>query len=252
MGLQALIFDVDGTLAETADTRRAAFNQTFDEFQCGWHWDRRTYSYLMNMSDDTEMLQGYATLMETRLQHPTLGPEKLHQIGLRKMQVFLAMLASGSASLRPGVGRILSEARRNGIALGAISCRPRIEFEMLVTSTLGFDALTLFDASYFVNNKDRATAYKKVVAELGVLPSKTIAIDDNESGIRAAGICGINCIATPGIYTSSDRFDAANIVVSDLGMPAQPYTIISGNPDPAGYVTIPYLQRLIGDKRVAA
>jgi beta-phosphoglucomutase-like phosphatase (HAD superfamily) len=35
--LQALIFDVDGTLADTEHLHRAAFNEAFSSADLGWH-----------------------------------------------------------------------------------------------------------------------------------------------------------------------------------------------------------------------
>ncbi|MBL4808003.1 MAG: HAD-IA family hydrolase [Rhodobacteraceae bacterium] len=253
MGLQALIFDVDGTLAETAEIHRAAFNQAFDEFQIGWRWDRRTYSYLMNMTNDIEMLRGFDRMSARKVRHGVVSDEALRQIALRKMQVYLAMLADGTAYLRPGVSRLIDEARRDHITLGIVSTRPKIEFEMLVTNTLGFEALSLFDSVRTADDCRLAVdAYQLVLADLGVTPRNSVAIDDAESGIRDASACGINTIATPGIYTSSGRFDGAGIVISDLGQPAQPYNIIMGNAEGRGYISAQYLRKIVGETQAAA
>ncbi|MCF6304529.1 MAG: HAD hydrolase-like protein [Rhodobacteraceae bacterium] len=254
MGLQALIFDVDGTLAETAEIHRAAFNQAFEEFNTGWCWNRATYSYLMHMPKDADMLEAYNAISTSKnLQH-TLLPDMLGQIALRKKQVYLSMLAGGAAYLRPGVCRLMDEARRDGVALGIVSTRSRIEFEILVTNTLGFDALGMFDTIRTSEDcqQNALTAYRYVIADLAINPAKSVAIDDTESGIRHAVICGLKTIATPGIYTSSGRFDAAEIVVSDLGQPAEPFDVILGNAHGTGYITSGFLQQMVGSNLVAA
>ncbi len=254
MGLQALIFDVDGTLAETAEIHRAAFNQTFDEFGTGWCWDRATYSYLMDMPKDTDMLEAHNAISASRNSEQALAPEILRRIGLRKMQVYLAMLAGGAAYLRPGVCRLIDEARRDGIALGIVSPRCRIEFEMLITNTLGFDGLAMFDAIRTSEDcgPNALAAYRYVIADLAIDPVKSVAIDDTVSGIRDAVICGLKTIATPGIYTSSGRFDAAEIVVSDLGRPTEPFDVISGNANETGYISAGFLRQMIGSNLAAA
>ncbi len=254
MGLQALIFDVDGTLAETAEIHRSAFNQAFEEFNIGWHWDRQAYSYLMHMPNDAEMLRAHNAMSMTHHAQGRVDAEILQQITRRKMQVYLAMLAGGAAYLRPGVGRLIDEAKREGIALAIASCRSRLEFEMLVTNTLGFDALSLFDAVRTAEDCEKPckSPYGDILYDLGVKASQCVAIDDAESGIREAAICGINTIATPGLYTSSGRFDAACIVVSDLGRPSQPFNVIFGDADGKGYISAHYLHKLVGDSKVAA
>ncbi len=254
MGLQALIFDVDGTLAETADIHRAAFNQVFEEFHTGWCWDRQTYSYLMNMMDDSEMLRAYNAMSAAKNFRKPVGSGILQKMALRKIQIYLAMLASGAAYLRTGIGRLIDEATRDNIAVGIVTNRPRIEFEMLVTNTLGFEALNLFDAVSTAEDNQTGTicAYGQVINNLGINPMKSVAIDDAETGIRRAATAGLNTIATPGVYTSSGRFDAAGIVVSDLGNPARPYDVIQGCADERGYVTIGYLCGLIGETQAAA
>ncbi len=254
MGLQALIFNVDGTLAETAEIHRAAFNQAFDEFNTGWCWDRATYSYLMDMPGDAEMLGAYNAISAAKNAQKPLTREVLQRIALRKMQIYLAMLASGAAYFRPGVCRLMEEARRDGIAIGIVSTRSRIEFEMLVTNTLGFDALNMFNAIRTSDNGGRSAlaGYQNIIADLGINPNKSVAIDDTETGIRDAVICGLKTIATPGIYTSSGRFDAAEIVVSDLGRPSQPFDVILGNAHGTGYISSAFLRQMVGANLAAA
>lgn len=254
MGLQALIFDVDGTLAETAEIHRAAFNQAFEEFSTGWCWDRATYSYLMDMPKDADMLEAYNAISASKNLKQSLAPDILGQIALRKKQVYLSMLAGGAAYLRPGVCRLMDEAQRDGIALGIVSTRSRIEFEMLVTNTLGFDALSMFDAVQTSGDYGHTAlaAYQNVITDLAIDPGKSVAIDDEESGIRDAVICGLKTIATPGIYTSSGRFDAAEIVVSDLGRPAEPFDVILGNAQGTGYISSEFLRQMVGANLAAA
>ena len=50
MALEALIFDVDGTLAETEELHRTAFNQAFSEAGLNWHWTEDDYENLLKVT----------------------------------------------------------------------------------------------------------------------------------------------------------------------------------------------------------
>ena len=181
MGLQALIFDVDGTLAETAEVHRAAFNQAFEECAVAWFWDRRVYSYIMHMTDDAEMLRAYNAMFAAKMSCKPLSIDALQRIKCQKTKIYLAMLKSGTAYLRTGVARLLQEAKREDIAIAVTSSRPRIEFETLVINTLGFDALSMFDT---VQAGTSVAPYSRIAQKLGVNPAKSVVIDTSFNSIK--------------------------------------------------------------------
>ncbi len=57
MSLRALIFDVDGTLAETEEAHRAAFNATFRAWGLGWHWSQADYRELLKTTGGKERVR---------------------------------------------------------------------------------------------------------------------------------------------------------------------------------------------------
>ncbi|MBD0267857.1 MAG: HAD family hydrolase, partial [Cyanobacteria bacterium Co-bin8] len=58
--LQALIFDVDGTLAETErDGHRLAFNRAFADFDLGWDWPVGLYGRLLTVTGGKERIRHY-------------------------------------------------------------------------------------------------------------------------------------------------------------------------------------------------
>jgi phosphoglycolate phosphatase-like HAD superfamily hydrolase len=60
MTLQALIFDVDGTLADTErDGHRPAFNQAFTDAGLDWHWDVALYGKLLSVTGGKERITHY-------------------------------------------------------------------------------------------------------------------------------------------------------------------------------------------------
>ena len=60
MTLEALIFDVDGTLAETEEAHRAAFNRTFAAHGIDWDWSREDYRWLLNTTGGKERIRAHA------------------------------------------------------------------------------------------------------------------------------------------------------------------------------------------------
>lgn len=57
--LKALIFDVDGTLVETEDAHRIAFNRAFSEYDLDWVWDTKLYKELLLTTGGKERIFAY-------------------------------------------------------------------------------------------------------------------------------------------------------------------------------------------------
>jgi len=255
MGLQALIFDVDGTVAETSDLHRAAFNRAFAEHGIGWHWDREIYSNLMPVEFTLPKLRLFALAAQQSGQGHVPDFELLARIAARKARIFSDAVREGAARLRPGVARLMQESRHQGLALAAVSTSTRAETEALLSATLGFSALGWFTSLKTSENAglppDARALYRSTLRDLGLKGSRTVAIDDSDAGVQAAADCGIAVVATPGIYTSSNRFDMARLVVSDLGQPAEPFTVLRG--ESKGHPCVsPFLLRDIINPSAAA
>ncbi|MFQ5437661.1 MAG: HAD family hydrolase [Paracoccaceae bacterium] len=243
MALKALIFDCDGTLAETADVKRAAFNRAFSEAGLDWVWGRATYAQII-----ASALPGREVELFASLRHPDLfarmeGKNVFDAILARQRAICLDMLDSGAAPLRPGVARILSEAVQSGIKLAFSSTSPRAELEALLFVRFGLD---MVKALHLEADTARATpleAYRAALRGLGCRASEVVAIDDSAQGVAAAAGLGMTVIATPGYYTRTQKFRGASVVLSDLGHPAAPLTVLAGPRDHRGYVTLATLER---------
>jgi len=256
MGLQALIFDVDGTVAETADLHRAAFNRAFDEHGLGWHWDREIYSTLMPVEFTIPKLRLFA-LAAQRTGHAHVPvSETLAKIAARKAQLFCRSVQNGAARQRPGVARLLNEAQHEGLSLAAVSTSTRAETEALLSATLGFHTLGWFSSLKTSENagmpSNLGALYRAVLDDLGIAGRRAIAINGSDPGCEAATSCGLAVIATPGIYTSSNRFEKARMVVSDLGEPAEPFTALKGGNNDAQFVSPAVLRHMVSPSAAAA
>ena len=256
MGLQALIFDIDGTVAETADLHRAAFNRAFDEHGLGWHWDREIYSQLTPVEFTLPKLRLFALAAQKTGHAHVPAFELLAKIATRKAHIFSNSVREGAARLRPGVARLMNEAMHDGLSLAAVSTSTRAETEALLSATLGFHALGWFSSLQCSENAGVPAAerslYRAVLDDMGLSGRRAIAIDDSEVGANAAHRCGLAVIATPGIYTSSHQFKTAHLTISDLGQPAEPFTVLKGDAGGHPFVSPALLRETIAPKSAAA
>ena len=245
MKLEALIFDVDGTLAETEELHRQSFNLTFQQFKLDWYWDPALYGALLQTTGGKERVKRYVADYVPD-QHDVL--EKLPQIHKAKTRSYLDLLSKGALKLRPGVERLIDEARDRDIKLAIATTSTPVNVKALIRSTLGEDAINWFAiaAGDVVDRKKPDPAvYFEALEALHVGPANAIAFEDSMNGLQAALTAGIRVVATPSMYLVSEDFAGASSVVNNLGEPDRPSLFLRGAPFAAGYVDIDGLQALL-------
>jgi len=249
MALKALIIDVDGTIAETVDVKRAAFNQTFAEIGLDWVWGRAVFQEILAGS-----VQGGEAAYYAHLRHPELVNDlsrngALEQIHRRQQTVYCNLLEAGAAQLRPGIARLMGEAVTGRVKLALCSIGPRLEFETLVFNRFGFDMVNALSASVAAEDlktHSLVAAYRQCLTNLSVSASECLAIDDTGAGCAAAARLGMTVIATPGQYWQGETFRDAQLVLSDLGHPAAPFSVLKGDANGISHVTLAALQHWHG------
>lgn len=220
--LQALIFDVDGTLADTErDGHRVAFNLAFAEAGLDWHWDESLYGALLAVTGGKERMVHYA-----RRHAPELAawPEfdnlirKLHTL---KTQHYVHLVQAGRLPLRPGVARLIVNARAAGIRLAIATTTSPENVTALLRASLAQEAESWFDvvgAGDIVPAKKPAPdIYHWVLARLGVPAANCLALEDSENGLRASLGAGVPTLVTENAYTRGQDFAGALAVLPDLG-----------------------------------
>jgi len=244
----ALLWDVDGTLAETeANGHRRAFNQAFAEEGLPWRWDRPTYLRLLAISGGRGRMAAYLTAMEG--QPPT--PERLQRLQRRKQQLYADLIGAGQLPLRPGVERLIREAQQAGLRQGIVTTSSRSAVEALASATLG-DLSNAF-AFWFCGEdvsakKPNPEGYRLAVEQLGVAPQQLLVIEDSVQGLAAANGAGLACLITlsaQSVLEPPQHFDTARAVVDGLGTDIAATTVRRGPPCPEGMVTLSYLQCLL-------
>lgn len=252
MTLRALVFDLDGTIAQTDELHRKAFNETFRDLGLKWKWSATAWARLRRIAGDGEKIAFFTRLRELEL------PSRitLSDMVARKRGKALQLLEAGGAGLRPGVARLISEARLAGVKLAVCGRSEREAFEYMIFNHFGPDGLDMFDVILTQEDFDEPPsalqAYARLVTLLEEDPNACVAIEDGERGVNAAALSGFNVVATPGLYTMLGDFSRANLVVSDLGEPAAPFELMQGNAKSFGFVSLAALEAWMPVKRKAA
>jgi HAD superfamily hydrolase (TIGR01509 family) len=237
--LAAIIFDVDGTLADTEEYHRQAFNEAFREFGYDWEWTRSEYTKLLGISGGRERIRAFA---ESMLHKPGYSPDlrelaaRLHQ---RKSEIYRAKLSAGDISLRPGVKRLLNEAWRMGLRMAIATSSSRQNVETLLGKALKrgmryFQSVVTSDI--VADKKPSPAVYQYALAELGLPPERCIAIEDTANGNKAALAAGLKTIITTHQFTRKHDFTGASLIVNRLGSPENPFTILRGDAHGASFV----------------
>jgi HAD superfamily hydrolase (TIGR01509 family) len=234
MSLKALIFDVDGTLADTErNGHRIAYNNTFREFGLDWDWTPEIYGDLLSVSGGKERMAYYLEKYQPAVPENADQDALIRAIYDRKTEVYRDMLTGGAIPLRPGVERLFREARDAGLRLAIATTTAPSNVQYLITSNLGEEALEWFDiiaaGEMVPNKKPSPEIYRLVLEEMGWDAAECVAFEDSYNGILSAMGADLPVIITVTDYTSEDDFTGADLVLTDFGDPGQPAELISAS-----------------------
>lgn len=213
--LQALIFDVDGTLAETEEAHRLAFNAAFAAAGTGWDWSRETYRRLLLVTGGKERMAAFAA--ETGA---ALAPERIAALHADKTARYAALVAGGAVALRPGVAALLEAARARGLRLAVATTTSRPNVEALCAAAFGRPAAALFDAlacgDEVARKKPAPDVWLLALERLGLPAETCLAFEDSAPGLASAKAAGLPVVVTSSLFTEGDDFAGADLVLRDL------------------------------------
>ena len=246
--LKALLFDVDGTLADTErDGHRPAFNAAFREFGLDWDWDVALYGELLAVTGGKERMKYYIERFRPDYERPADFEDLVAELHKAKTRHYTELLAEGGIPLRPGVERLLREARAAGLILGVATTTTPENVTALLRHSLaedGADWFAVIAAGDIVPAKKPAPdIYVWAMQQLGLSPEECLAFEDSENGIRASQGAGLKTVVTVNDYTLDHDFTGALAVLTDLGDGDTPYRRLdaSGQGE-QGYVDVERLR----------
>lgn len=216
MTLKALIFDVDGTLAETEEYHRISFNQAFKEYGLNWNWDTELYADLLQIAGGKERILHYSKLIHG-------GEVDASELHARKTAIYTNRIIEGQVDLKAGVRALIDHAKKAGLRLAIATTSSRENVDSLLKATLGHSSLDVFDAiccgDEVASKKPDPAIYQLALDHLSLNPSTCLAFEDSRNGLLSAIGAKLPVIITPSLYTSKDDFSGATFVLEDLTKP---------------------------------
>lgn len=220
--LRALIFDVDGTLADTESAHRLAFNQAFAELGRAWVWDHATYTRLLDVSGGKERILHYWQQVQPEVMAwpvDTVRTE-VERIHASKTVAYEHAVRDGSVPLRPGVQQLIVSAHAAGLKLAIATTTTPANIAALLGATLGADWAAYFavieDASTAPAKKPDPQVYVQALQRLGLPAADCMAFEDSANGLQAAQQARLATIITPNGFTADHDFTAALRILPDL------------------------------------
>ena len=231
MGIEALIFDVDGTMADTEEAHRVAFNLAFDRYRLGWSWSPATYRELLKVTGGKERLASHIAALDVSEPERRRLRALLPELHAEKTRFYSSFVSDGAVPLRPGVARLLDEAHAAGCRLAIASTTTAINIDALLHSTLGPRGLDLFTViacgDQVRAKKPAPDIYRLALQGLGLQSEHAVAFEDSPNGLRSARGAGLWTVVTPTFWTEDGEFTGAGLLLPTLGEPVAP---IEGEP----------------------
>lgn len=220
MTIKAIIFDVDGTLADTEDAHRIAFNKAFADNNLDWHWDVELYDKLLKVTGGKERIKYYLSDFNTGYIKPEYFDDFVKHLHKVKTAHYTAMLADGHIPLRPGIKQLIQSAHRAGITLAIATTTSPENVAALLEVGLGADWEKYFSAvgcgDIVPAKKPAPDIYNWVLDQLKLAPQECIAIEDTNNGLRSSLGAGIKTYITVNQFTHTQDFTGATAVFKDL------------------------------------
>ena len=216
--LAALIFDVDGTLAETEELHREAFNRAFAGEGLPYRWDQTLYRSLLLVTGGRQRLEHFFA-ESTDLTEPQIAglAPRLH---LAKNGHYAEVMADFPIELRPGVADLLRQARATPLKLAIATTTSRVNLEGLARRFPGELDLDGFDVVVCGEDvtalKPDPEVYRTALQRLALPPGRCLAFEDTRNGVESAVGAGLRVVVTPSLYSTGQDFSAATAVLDDL------------------------------------
>ena len=220
MTIKAIIFDVDGTLADTEDGHRKSFNKAFAECGLDWNWDADLYDKLLKVTGGKERIQHFIESFLPRFEKPADYDSFVKHLHAVKTRHYISMLREGHLPLRPGIRQLITDARDGGIRLAIATTTSPENVAALLQQGLGANGESWFETigcgDIVPHKKPAPDIYFWVLEKMGLPAADCIALEDSENGLRSSLAAGIRTFVVRNRYTHKQDFSGAAAVFDDL------------------------------------
>jgi len=229
--LQAVLFDVDGTLVDSErHGHRVAFNRAFEAFDLPYRWDEDLYGELLHTTGGQRRIDGYLAGQGVGEEERARLAPALHR---RKTEILEEMVDGGLIEVRPGVARLLDDLAAAGVALAVGTTGSRRWVEPLLRRTLpAVDWATIVTGDDVAARKPDPEVFVTALERLGLDgPAGAVVVEDSGEGVAAASAAGLCCAVVVNGYTAGHDLAGADLVVDGFGAPGAPAAVVA---DPHG------------------
>ena len=217
---RAIIFDVDGTLAETEETHREAFNRAFKGASLPWSWDQELYRKLLAVTGGKERIRYFIEDFGGEGAPAGDLDDFIPALHAEKTRAYTQMVSDGELELRPGVRDLIDALREQGYRLAIATTTTPANVDALLAANFGESGQGLFEVicagDSVPNKKPAPDVYLRALEDLDLPAESCLAVEDSRNGLLSAHAAGIATIVTPGIYTHHEKFDEAVLVIDSL------------------------------------
>jgi len=247
--LKALIFDVDGTLADTEkDGHRIAFNMAFKDAGLDWEWSSDLYEQLLAVTGGKERIRYYLDKFNTAFDRPENLDEFIASLHQSKTGFYTKLLSEGAIPLRTGVRRLIEQARDAGLRLAIATTTTPANVTALLQHSLGKDSESWFEViaagDIVPAKKPAADIYEYALKEMGLAADECLAFEDSHNGILSSSGADLATIVTINDYTKSHDFSGAAIVLDHMGEPDEAFNVLGGMQPHKSYLDIDVLKEI--------
>jgi len=223
MKLELFISDLDGTIVETEDYHRQAYNVLFKELGIQKSWSKQDYMQRLQTLGGNKFHEIFKWIDLPQEEYEETK-SKLYQ---RKTELYAQLitedLVSGVLCLRPGIKRLFSELADAEIPLAiATACVGWAAKEVLIAALgdLFVQSLACLSGGESTKkHKPSPDIYLLTAEKCGVDPGACVVLEDTSHGMTAAKDAGMRCLVTPSEFSVNHDFSRADLVLQDLETP---------------------------------
>lgn len=211
--MKALIFDVDGTLADTEDAHREAFNDAFAKAGLDWQWDRVLYKKLLAVTGGKQRIRFFLESHDPAYLRQDDVDARIADLHASKTAFFVGRLEQGQVPLRPGIEDLIREARAQNLTIAIATTTTPVNVTTLLKANLGAEAIDWFacigDGGKVPILKPEPDVYTYVLEQLGLNAGETLALEDSRNGLVACQRAQVPCLVVTNDYTDGQDFTGA-------------------------------------------